>query len=339
MEKNLILGIESSCDDSSVALMDAKTYELVLYKKISQESRHSEFGGVVPELAARLHTAALPNLALDLKPYFEDIKAIAVTNEPGLSVSLIAGVSMAKALSISLNIPLIAINHLIGHIYSLFLDQKIKLPLGILLVSGGHTMVLNIDSHGKITLLASTTDDSYGESFDKVAKMMNLGYPGGAVIESFAKGCVDDMYKFTVPLKGNKKRLEYSFSGLKNQVRLAIENLGKNLSEDEISKVAFSFQKAATEHIIDKLKTVFDIYKFENFGVVGGASANQTLRGELEKISTKYNTNLLFAPLKFCSDNAAMIARAGVDKYEKKEFIDYKNLRISPRSDLNGVII
>lgn len=337
--RELILGIESSCDDSSVALMDAKTYELVLYKKISQESKHCEFGGVVPELAARLHTAALPNLALDLKPYFEDIKAVAVTNEPGLSVSLIAGVSVAKALSISLGVPLIGINHLVGHIYSLFLDSKAKFPFGVLLVSGGHTMVLSVDKSGKITILASTTDDSYGESFDKVAKMMNLGYPGGVIIESFAKRCLNDEYKFTVPLKGDKKRLEYSFSGLKNQVRLAIENLGKNLDESEISKVAFSFQKAATEHIIDKLKVIFDMYKFEDFGIVGGASANQTLRSELEKICAKHKTNLLFAPLKFCSDNAFMIARVGIEKYKKKEFINYKDLRINPRSNLDGIFI
>lgn len=337
--RELILGIESSCDDSSIALMDAKTYELVLYKKISQEKEHSEFGGVVPELAARLHTAALPNLALELKPYFKEIKAVAVTNEPGLSVSLIAGVSMAKALSISLNIPLIAINHLVGHIYSLFLDSDATFPLGILLVSGGHTMVLDIDSSNKISLLASTTDDSYGESFDKVAKMMNLGYPGGAILESYAKECIEDKYKFTVPLKGDKKRIEYSFSGLKNQVRLAVEELGVNISQKQISEIAFSFQKAATEHIMDKLKIVFANRKFINFGVVGGASANLTLRKELESLCVKYDTNLLYAPLKFCSDNAAMIVRVGVEKYKKGEFISYKDLRINPRSNLENLFI
>ncbi|NLY03292.1 MAG: tRNA (adenosine(37)-N6)-threonylcarbamoyltransferase complex transferase subunit TsaD [Campylobacter sp.] len=339
LNKELILGIESSCDDSSVALMDAKTYELVFYKKITQESEHAKFGGVVPELAARLHTATLPNLALELKPYFKDIKAIAVTNEPGLSVSLIGGVSMAKALSISLNVPLIAVNHLIGHIYSLFLNSKSEFPLGVLLASGGHTMVLEISKDAKVNVLVATSDDSYGESFDKVAKMMGLGYPGGPLIEKAALACSKDKFNFTIPLKNDKTRLEYSFSGLKNQVRLAVNDLGENLNNEQISEISYSFQKAATAHIIDKLKIIFKKYKFSSFGVVGGASANLTLRSKLESLSEIYNTKLLLTPLKFCSDNAAMIARVGVEKYKKGEFISYKELQIHPRSNLDGIYI
>ena len=216
----MILGIESSCDDSSVALIDEGTLEQLYYKKISQEEEHAIFGGVVPELAARLHTKALPALLNDILPNLKDINAIAVTNEPGLSVSLIGGVSMAKALSIALNIPLIAVNHLVGHIYSLFLDREATFPLGVLLVSGGHTMILEIDENGEILELASTSDDSFGESFDKVAKMLDLGYPGGAVVQQNALLCEDkDRFKFTVPLL-HDKRLEYSFSGLKNLFKL-----------------------------------------------------------------------------------------------------------------------
>ncbi|MBR2164751.1 MAG: tRNA (adenosine(37)-N6)-threonylcarbamoyltransferase complex transferase subunit TsaD [Campylobacter sp.] len=216
----MILGIESSCDDSSVALLGLDL-ELKYHKKISQELEHSKYGGVVPELAARLHTAALPNLIKEIQPYFKDIKAIAVTNQPGLSVSLVGGVSVAKALAIGLNLPLIEVNHLVGHIFSLFLEESEQLPLGVLLVSGGHTMILYVDENGDITTLASTSDDSFGESFDKVAKMMGLGYPGGVAIENLAKQSNSHRYKFTIPLKGDK-RLEYSFSGLKNQVRLEI---------------------------------------------------------------------------------------------------------------------
>ena len=216
----MILAIESSCDDSSVAIMKASDFSLIHYEKISQEEEHAKYGGVVPELAARLHTAALPAVILRAKEHFSALKAIAVTNEPGLSVSLLPGIVAAKALSTALNLPLISVNHLVGHIYSLFLSEQIKLPLGVLLVSGGHTMILDISENGVISVLGATSDDSFGESFDKSAKMLGLGYPGGPQIQNLALKGDDRAYDFSLPLKGTK-RLEYSFSGLKNQVRLA----------------------------------------------------------------------------------------------------------------------
>ncbi|WP_169776843.1 tRNA (adenosine(37)-N6)-threonylcarbamoyltransferase complex transferase subunit TsaD [Campylobacter mucosalis] len=327
----MILGIESSCDDSSVALLRIDDLAQILHKKISQEEAHSVYGGVVPELAARLHTQALPALLNDIKPYFKQIKAIAITNEPGLSVSLIGGVSMAKALSISLKIPLIAINHLVGHIYSLFLSNEIALPLGILLVSGGHTMVLDIDENKNISIIAKTTDDSFGESFDKTAKMMGLGYPGGQIISNYARECKDkDRFSFTIPLLGDK-RLEYSFSGLKNQARLQIQSL-ENLTQKDISDISFAFEKTACAHIMDKLKRIFNERKFKRFGVVGGASANPVLRDSLKDLCKNSNCELLLAPLEFCSDNAMMIARAGREKFLNDEFTCYKDLKISPKT-------
>ncbi|WP_170000820.1 tRNA (adenosine(37)-N6)-threonylcarbamoyltransferase complex transferase subunit TsaD [Campylobacter sp. RM16189] len=327
----MILGIESSCDDSSVALLDIKSLKLIYHKKISQDEQHSKFGGVVPELAARLHTAALPKLLEEIRPNFKDIKAIAVTNEPGLTVSLVGGVSMAKALSISLNVPLIAVNHLIGHIYSLFLESEARFPLGVMLVSGGHTMILDIDEKGDIKLLASTMDDSFGESFDKVAKMLDLGYPGGAEVEKAAKNG-KERFSFTVPLLGDP-RMAYSFSGLKNQVRVEIEKLKEsgNLSEQDISDICYAFENAACKHIMNKLEKVFKERKFKRFGVVGGASANLNLRSRIENLCSKFECELLLAPLKFCSDNAAMIARAGREKYLKKEFVKFNDLKINPR--------
>lgn len=336
----MILGIESSCDDSSIALLDIKNLKLLYHKKISQESEHSPFGGVVPELAARLHTRALPALLEEIKPKFKDIKAIAVTNEPGLSVSLIGGVSMAKALSVALNVPLIAVNHLVGHIYSLFLDCEARFPLGVLLVSGGHTMVLDIDTAGKISLLAGTSDDSFGESFDKVAKMMQLGYPGGAAVQNLAQQCKDKQrFKFTIPLL-HDKRLEYSFSGLKNQVRLEIEKIkGENLvdktdhelSNDDMADICYAFENAACAHIMDKLAKIFKEHSFKRFGIVGGASANLNLRSRIERLCLESGCELLLAPLEFCSDNAAMIARAGREKYLKGEFVKHNELNINPR--------
>lgn len=331
----MILGIESSCDDSSIAIIKRNNLELVFHKKISQELEHSIYGGVVPELAARLHTKALPSLLNDIKPYFSRIKAISVTNEPGLSVSLISGVSMAKALSISLKIPLISVNHLIGHIYSLFLNTDIRLPLGVLLVSGGHTLILNIDKNLQIKTLATTSDDSFGESFDKVAKMMGLGYPGGAVISKLAsKSTNKNRFKFPIPLINDKQRLEYSFSGLKNAVRVCIENIkdSHELTQDDKEDIAYSFEQSACLHIMDKLKMVFSEQKFNLFGVVGGASANPVLRAKIEKLCKDNGCELILAPLEFCSDNAAMIARAGVEKYKKRDFVSYKELKISPRS-------
>ncbi|EKH9388028.1 tRNA (adenosine(37)-N6)-threonylcarbamoyltransferase complex transferase subunit TsaD [Campylobacter jejuni] len=328
--KNLILAIESSCDDSSIAIIDKNTLECKFHKKISQELEHSIYGGVVPELAARLHSEALPKILKQCKEHFKNLCAIAVTNEPGLSVSLLSGISMAKTLASALNLPLIPINHLKGHIYSLFLEEKISLDMGILLVSGGHTMVLYLQDDASLELVASTNDDSFGESFDKVAKMMNLGYPGGVIIENLAKNAKLKNISFNIPLK-HSKELAYSFSGLKNAVRLEILK-HENLNEDTKAEIAYAFENTACDHIMDKLEKIFNLYKFKNFGVVGGASANLNLRSRLQNLCQKCNTNLKLAPLKFCSDNALMIARAAVDAYEKKEFVSIEEDILSPKN-------
>ena len=329
--KNLILAIESSCDDSSIAIINKDNFECVFYEKISQDLNHNAYGGVVPELAARLHSEALPNILSKTKPFFDKLCAIAVTNEPGLSVSLLSGVSMAKTLALSLNLPLLAINHLKGHIYSLFLKEKIRTELGILLVSGGHTMVLFIDKNKNIKILANTMDDSFGESFDKAAKMLNLGYPGGVAIQNLALKAKEKNIKFPIPLK-HSKELNYSFSGLKNAFRVKIlEN--EILDESLKAELAFGFEEAACLHILDKLEKLFAIHKFKHFGVVGGASANLKLRTLLARLCEKYEASLSLAPLNFCADNALMIARASVDAYENKEFVSIKKDILSPRNE------
>ena len=324
--------------------MKASDFSLVHYEKISQEKEHAKYGGVVPELAARLHTAALPEVILRAKEHFSALKAIAVTNEPGLSVSLLPGIVAAKALSTALNLPLISVNHLVGHIYSLFLSEQIKLPLGVLLVSGGHTMILDISENGVISVLGATSDDSFGESFDKSAKMLGLGYPGGPQIQNLALKGDDRAYDFSLPLKGTK-RLEYSFSGLKNQVRLACLELENSRIPSENSRIpsqqkaniAASFERVACLHIIDRLKLAFSSQKWARFGVVGGASANLRLRSMLENLCASYDCELLFAPLEYCSDNAVMIARAAVTKYHNKDFC--QNLEMHPRSSLENLKI
>ncbi len=325
----MILSIESSCDDSSIAITDIKTKEIIFHKKISQEIDHSKYGGVVPELAARLHAKALPAILEQTESYFKNLKAIAVTNAPGLSVTLLEGVTMAKALSISLNLPLIAVNHLHGHIYSLFIEKETKFPLLVLLVSGGHTQVIKAKGYKDFEILASTMDDSFGESFDKVSKMLGLDYPGGPVIEKMAKEGDEGRFEFTVPLI-NSPLIAFSYSGLKNQVRLKIEELGE-LSYQDKCDISASFQKVATKHLLHKLKKIFEKETIKEFAIVGGASANLYLRKKIEELCSKYNKNLNLAPLEFCSDNAVMIGRCAIDGYKKDDFTTFEKLDIMAR--------
>ena len=327
----MILAIESSCDDSSIAVIKIDSLECLFYEKISQDE-HNEFGGVVPELASRLHTLALPKILKKCENLFPYLKAIAVTNEPGLSVSLQSGVAMAKALSVGLNLPLIAVNHLKGHICSLFLDSEIENDFLVLLVSGGHTQILEIGKNYDIKILVQTSDDSFGESFDKVAKMLNLGYPGGVFIEQEASKVNESSFSFSVPLR-DKNRLEYSFSGLKNQVRLCIENsINNGTLESDLPKIAFSFEECACLHIVDKLKLVLQKKKYKALGVVGGASANLKLRSMLKEICVENDMKLLLAPLKYCSDNALMIARASILQYKNKDFVNINDDIINAKS-------
>ena len=325
----MILSIESSCDDSSIAITEIDTNRLVYHKKISQELQHSVYGGVVPELAARLHVEALPKILEECKDYFPQLKAIAVTNAPGLSVTLMEGVTMAKAISLSLGIPLIAVNHLKGHIYSLFIENKAILPLTVLLVSGGHTQIIEVNSLSDMKILASTMDDSFGESFDKVAKMLELGYPGGPIIQELSFKGDSEKFAFPIALRQSPK-IEFSYSGLKNAVRLEIEKQ-ENLTDEIKADICASFQKTAVEHIMQKLKKLFKQKAPKNFAIVGGASANTCLRGEVEKLCEKYGTSLMLSELKYCSDNAAMIGRVAVEQYKVSDFTNIDELDVQTR--------
>lgn len=309
----MILSIESSCDDSSIALTEIKTNKLILHKKISQESQHKKYGGVVPELASRLHAVTLPKILEDILPYKKQIKAVAVTTHPGLSVTLLEGIAMAKAVSICLDIPLIAINHLEAHIHSLFIQKPMIDPLLVLLISGGHTQILEYKDF-TINILATTLDDSVGESFDKVAKMLHLGYPGGPIVEQYASKGDSKAVNFPVPLFSSPK-LAFSLSGLKNAVRLEIEK-EQNTKED----ICASFQEAVKKHLLQKSKKIFKTNKIKDVAIVGGASANKTIREAYENLCDEFNKTLHLAPLEFCSDNAAMVGRLGVEKYKKGEF-------------------
>ncbi len=321
----MILSIESSCDDSSIAITEIATNKLLFHKKISQEAEHACYGGVVPELASRLHAVALPEILQETTEYFPKLKAIAVTNQPGLSVTLLEGIAMAKTLAVLLDIPLIAVHHLKAHIYSLFIEKDVITPLLVLLISGGHTQIIRMESFEKMEILATSMDDSVGESYDKCAKMMNLGYPGGPIIEVLAREGDEDRFDFPIPLR-NSPLIAFSLSGLKNAVRLQVEKskISNNdtLNPEDQRDIAASFQKAVKLHLLQKSKKIFEKEKIKDFAIVGGASANLYLREAYEQLCQKYGKKLHTAAMAYCSDNAAMVGRYATEAYHKKQFID-----------------
>jgi len=318
----MILSIESSCDDSSIAITKIATKEILYHKKISQEAEHSVYGGVVPELASRLHAVALPKILAETTPYFDQLKAVAVTNQPGLGVTLLEGIAMAKTLAMLQGIPLIAVHHLKAHIYSLFIEKETIFPLLVLLISGGHTQVIRVSSFEQMEILATSMDDSVGESFDKCAKMMGLGYPGGPLIEALAKEGDEDRFDLPVPLR-NSPLIAFSLSGLKNAVRLKVEALGgaEAMSHQDRADLSASFQKAITRHLIQKSKKIFASESIGDFAIVGGASANGYIREAYASLCEAFGKRMHLAPLHYCADNAAMVGRYALDAYAKEAFI------------------
>jgi N6-L-threonylcarbamoyladenine synthase len=337
----MILSIESSCDDSSIAITEIATKKVLYHKKISQEAQHSYYGGVVPELASRLHAVALPEILKETQPYFEKLKAIAVTNQPGLGVTLLEGIAMAKTLSTLLDIPLIPVHHLKGHIYSLFIEKESTMPLLVLLISGGHTQVIRVESFEHMEILATSMDDSVGESFDKCAKMMGLGYPGGPLIEALARKGDENRFDLPVPLR-NSPLIAFSLSGLKNAVRLQVEALGgsEGMSEQDRADLSASFQKAVKLHLLQKSKKIFAKEKIKDFAIVGGASANRYLRNAYQNLCDEFGKTMHVAPLEYCSDNAAMIGRYALEAYARNLFIDPNEIDIiSNKKQQNGMLL
>jgi len=339
--KTVILSIESSCDDSSIAITEIATKKILYHKKISQEAEHSCYGGVVPELASRLHAVALPEILKETKPYFDKLKAVAVTNQPGLGVTLLEGIAMAKTLATLLDVPLIPVHHLKGHIYSLFIEKEAVLPLLVLLISGGHTQVIRVESFERMEILATSMDDSVGESFDKCAKMMGLGYPGGPLIEALALKGEENRFDLPVPLR-NSPLIAFSLSGLKNAVRLKVEACGgsNKMTEQDKADLSAGFQKAVKLHLLQKSKKIFAKEPIKDFAIVGGASANKYIRKAYEKLCNEFGKTLHVVPLEYCSDNAAMIGRYALEAYERKHFIDPNEIDItSTKKQQNGMLL
>ena len=310
-----ILGIESSCDETAAAIVEGG--RLILSNVIaSQVDLHAQFGGVYPELASREHVRAIHavvNEALqETHMQLSDLDAIAVTRGPGLAGSLVVGVNMAKALALSAELPIIGTNHLEGHLYSAWLypaDSKPspepKFPLVALLVSGGHTELILMKGHLDYEVLGGTADDAAGEAFDKVARLLNLAYPGGPSIQNAAQN--GNPRAFNFPKARMDKPWDFSFSGLKTSVLRTVEDYKQNGKELPIADIAASFQQAVVDALYEKTYAAAENYKAKDIIVAGGVSANRALR-ETFRAQTRFRVHI--PSIKLCTDNAAMIAGA-----------------------------
>ncbi|MEN3793461.1 tRNA (adenosine(37)-N6)-threonylcarbamoyltransferase complex transferase subunit TsaD [Fulvimarina sp. MAC3] len=324
----VILGIETSCDETAAAVVTrGKDGAPAILSNIvySQIEDHAAYGGVVPEIAARAHaealdgivTAALEEAGLSLA----DMSAIAATVGPGLIGGLIVGSVTAKAIAHARGIPFIAVNHLEGHALTPRLTGDLAFPYLMLLVSGGHTQIVLVRGLGDYERWGTTIDDALGEAFDKTAKLLNLGHPGGPMVERAAASGNPKRFAFPRPMRG-EARLDFSFSGLKTAVRQAAEKSAP-LSEADVSDLSASFQAACADTIADRMTRAFARFRDElpdiarpTVAVAGGVAANQTIRTALETAAQKAGFALVAPPLRLCTDNGAMIAYAGLERFE-----------------------
>ena len=315
----IILGIESSCDETAAAIF--KNNQIISSIVLSQEI-HKKFGGVVPEIASREHDSQITEIvqqALDasgVKLY--QIDAIAVTYGAGLMGALLVGLNYAKGLSIALDIPFVGVNHLEGHLYASFISYpEIEYPFLCLLVTGGHTQIWEVQSPGNYMLHSTTVDDAAGEAFDKGARILGLSYPGGPEIEKNAIGGKADKYIFTRP-KVKSNPLNFSFSGLKTALLYRVKSIDDRILKKEISNIAASYQEAIIMSLIFNLKKVILLTGIKQISIVGGVAANQRFRDIAKNLANTENLKIYFPALEFCTDNAAMIAVAGYEKLKKK---------------------
>ena len=338
MTKNItFLGIETSCDETAAAVIrenDEGTADILSNIVSSQIEEHKKFGGVVPELAARAHLenieyiidAALKESGTTIN----EIDGVAATAGPGLIVCLTVGLNIGKSIAAFSNKPLIGVNHLEGHALSPGLNEKIKFPYLLLLISGGHSQYLIVKDVNEYEQLGTTIDDALGEAFDKTAKMLDLGYPGGPNVEKFSKEGDENFYKLPEPII-NKAGCNLSFAGLKT----AVLRESKKINGDVKLKynLAASFQKTINKILYKKTKIAVEMFKEktkkENFQLIvaGGVAANKTIRENLTQLSNEMNFEIIYPDLKFCGDNASMIAWAGIQRF-KKDLIDDLNLSL-----------
>ena len=315
MKDMYILGIESSCDETSVSIVKNGTEEIATVIS-SQIDVHKDFGGVVPEIASRHHvkniTIVLEECLEKANMTMDNIDAIAITYGPGLIGSLLIGLEAAKTLAFIHNKPLIPVHHIAGHIYANSLVKELQFPLLAVVVSGGHTELIEMPQHYRFNKLGGTLDDAIGECYDKVARVIGLEYPGGPKLDKLA-AIGNNPYKLPIPLKDDS--YNFSFSGLKSAViNLAHneEQRGQKLNQEDL---AASFQKVAVESIVTKVKKGILEKNIKTVIVAGGVAANQGLRNAMQQLAEELNVELSIPPMKYCTDNATMIAAAGYYAY------------------------
>ncbi|GLQ05041.1 tRNA (adenosine(37)-N6)-threonylcarbamoyltransferase complex transferase subunit TsaD [Sneathiella chinensis] len=317
----IVLGLESSCDETAAAVVTADG-TILSNVVLSQVEEHAPFGGVVPEIAARAHITQMDRLVdqamREANITFSDLDGVAATAGPGLIGGVLVGLMTAKAIATVADIPLIGVNHLEGHALTVRMTDGITFPYLLLLVSGGHSQILVVEGVGKFRRLGTTIDDAVGEAFDKTAKMLGLGFPGGPAVEKAAAKGDADRFSLPRPMSG-RPGCDFSFSGLKTAVRQALENLGDTVTEQDKCDLAASFQKAAVDSLLNRLKQALKTYRDEypdgtSLVIAGGVAANRYLREKLDELSHKKGYTLVVPPPKLCTDNGAMIAWAGIER-------------------------
>ncbi len=320
---SVILAIESSCDDTSVAICNNGK---ITANVIANQTIHQNYGGVIPELASRVHqqniVPALQQALKDAAVTKQDIQAVAFTRGPGLLGSLLVGVSFAKSFALALNIPLISVNHMHAHVLAHFIDDpKPNFPFLCLTVSGGHTQIVLVRDYDDMEIVGETLDDAAGEAFDKTAKLLQLPYPGGPLIDKYAQLGNPLAYKFAEP---QISELNFSFSGFKTSILYFIkkqEQQNPNFIAENLNDICASVQHSIIEILMNKLKKAARQYNISEVAIAGGVSANSGLRNRLQQLAGELGWKVYIPAFQYCTDNAGMIAIAGYHKYLKGDFV------------------
>ncbi|MFH1269826.1 MAG: tRNA (adenosine(37)-N6)-threonylcarbamoyltransferase complex transferase subunit TsaD [Candidatus Omnitrophota bacterium] len=313
-----VLGIETSCDETAASVV--RDGEAVLSNVVSSSLKeHKKYGGIIPEIASRMHLESIAGVVdcavKEAGVKLKNIKLVSVTSGPGLAGSLLVGISFAKSLSLGVGVPFLGVDHLASHIYANFLNaQVLRMPFVALIVSGGHTSLFYVKDFDKIDILGRTCDDACGEAFDKVAKILRLGYPGGPVIERLAKS--GNPRKFQFRCSNANRPLDFSFSGIKTAVLYSVRKYPQAGSQF-VRDVAASFQEAAIDTLINKSLLACELKKTKRLVIGGGVAANNRLREKLYSEGGKNGLDIFFPPPKLCLDNAAMVAGLGYQLFRK----------------------
>ena len=335
MKDVYILAIETSCDETSIAIVK-NGKEVVGLEVYTQMDTHAMYGGVVPEIASRMHTETI-TLVLDSllnKTNFDlnNIDAVAVTYAPGLMGGLLVGIEFAKVIAYIYNKPLIKVNHMVGHIYANNIEDNLDFPLLAMVVSGGHTELVEMNGDYDFNLLGSTLDDAIGEAYDKVARIIGVPYPGGPNVEKLARNG-NACYDLAKPVNDNS--FNFSFSGLKSNVINLVHNYKQRGEEINVNDLAASFQYVAVDEIVRKINLALSKKDYKMVILAGGVSANNYLRDEVNKLASKYNTRLVVPKMLYCTDNAAMIGAAAYYLYKNK--LNFADFSLNAKSHISTI--